>query len=476
MRTLALATVVAVVTVASACGDDGSPTTPDAPVAPITPTPNPARGISETKLSFDVTTFAATAQITFEPSTAPGATLEVGDLTLDTVQQGGAALAFAVKPGTNVIDLALDASDAPVTIDIAFHYKNHTGFAGAAAAGYTFLWPYYCGNLFPCHSQPRDGLAMTLAVTGVPAGKIAVFPQTIAEAPSYQLAWSIDAYTELPLGTTAAGTQVSVWYRPTELALAQTGTANLVAAFQWLETTIGPYRFGNKVGTVSVKWGPGAYGGMEHHPLWHVSAGSLDSQETNVHEAAHGWFGDGIRIECWEDFVLSEGTVTYLAGRALDVVAPTVGAAVWQSYASELAGIPAPTRVWPQSCGTVDIFEGRSVHQRAVHARGVLLSRGGAEGRRRQGRPGAPHVLHGARRQDGAHGGHARHDQDRHGLRRHRVHSDLADQHHHAHARRLSVARTRCPHAGGHGQARRVITRGCGWRCSCSGRLVPWPS
>lgn len=75
MRTLALATVVAVVTVASACGDDGSPTAPDAPVAPITPTPNPARGISETKLSFDVTTFAATAQITFEPSTAPGATL-----------------------------------------------------------------------------------------------------------------------------------------------------------------------------------------------------------------------------------------------------------------------------------------------------------------------------------------------------------------------------------------------------------------
>lgn len=375
MRTLALATVVAVVTVASACGDDGSPTAPDAPVAPITPTPNPARGISETKLSFDVTTFAATAQITFEPSTAPGATLEVGDLTLDTVQQGGAALAFAVNPGTHVIDLALDASDAPVTIDIAFHYKNHTGFAGAAAAGYTFLWPYYCGNLFPCHSQPRDGLAMTLAVTGVPAGKIAVFPPTIAEAPSYQLAWSIDAYTELPLGTTAAGTQVSVWYRPTELALAQTGTANLVAAFQWLEQTIGPYRFGNKVGTVSVKWGPGAYGGMEHHPLWHVSAGSLDSQETNVHEAAHGWFGDGIRIECWEDFVLSEGTVTYLAGRALDVVAPTVGAAVWQSYASDLAGIPGTDKVWPQSCGTVDILKD-DLFTNAPYMRGAFFYRG----------------------------------------------------------------------------------------------------
>jgi aminopeptidase N len=147
-----------------------------------------------------------------------------------------------------------------------------------------------------------------------------------------------------------------VWYRPNELTAATNGTANLVAVFDWLERTIGPYRFGSKVGTVSVKWGPGAYGGMEHHPLWHVSSGSLASQETNAHEAAHGWFGDGIRVACWEDFVLSEGTVTYLAGRALEVVAPTVGEQVWTSYATELGGISGASKVWPQSCDTVDIL------------------------------------------------------------------------------------------------------------------------
>ncbi len=362
-----------VIVVAAACGG-GTSAEPDATesgdAAPPVPTANAMRGISETRLAFDVTTLAATASITFEPSSSPGATLEVGDLMLDTV-----SVPFAVNATAKTIDLALAASDAPVTIDVAFHYKHHTGFAGAAAAGYTFLWPYYCGNLFPCHSQPRDGLAMTLAVTGVPAGKLAVFPTTIPEAPSYQLAWAIDSYTELPLGTTTAGTAVSVWYRPTEMTLAQTGTANLRAAFQWLETTIGPYRFGNKVGTVSVKWGAGAYGGMEHHPLWHVSAGSLDSQETNVHEAAHGWFGDGIRIECWEDFVLSEGTVTYLAGRALDVVAPTVGAQVWQSYATELAGVPGTAKVWPHSCNSVDIIKD-DLFTNAPYMRGAFFYRG----------------------------------------------------------------------------------------------------
>src|SRR5262249_37094084 len=159
---------------------------------------------------------------------------------------------------------------------------------------------------------------------------------------------SIDTYTELPLGTTTAGTQVSVWYRTGELAAAQTGTAHLVAAFDWFEKTLGPYRFGDHVGSVSVRWPAGAFGGMEHHPRWHVASAALSDEVTNVHESAHGWFGDGIRIGCWEDFVLSEGTVSYLAGRALDVVAPTVGTATWNGYASELHALPASDPVWPQ--------------------------------------------------------------------------------------------------------------------------------
>ena len=360
----------------AACGGSSS-SPPDAP-APVVPTANPAREIDDTRLAFDVSALSGTASITFAGSDAVGATLEVGDLQLDSVQLAGADLDYTADATAKTIDLALAPSSDPLTVDIAFHYKTHTGFAGASAAGYTFLWPYFCGNLFPCHSRPDDGMTMTLDVTGVPAGKTAVFPQAIAEAPSYQLAWSIDDYTELPLGTTTAGTQVSVWYRPNELTAAMTGTQNLVAVFDWYEKTIGPYRFGGKVGTISVKWGPGAYGGMEHHPLWHVSSSSLGSQETNAHEAAHGWFGDGIRIECWEDFVLSEGTVSYLAARSLDVVAPSVGAATWQSYTTELNGIPGTDLVWPQSCGAVDILKD-NLFTNAPYMRGAFFYRAVAE-------------------------------------------------------------------------------------------------
>lgn len=355
-----------------ACGGDDTTVTPDAAVTP--PMANPARGISNTELAFDVTSFASTAKLTFEPSATGGATLEVGDLMIDAITQNGAPVLSQPGTAAKTIDLGIEASDAPITVEIAFHYKNHTGFTGANANGFTLLWPYYCGNLFPCHSRPNDGTAMTLALTGVPAGKVAVYPTTISEAPSYQVAWSIDQYTELVVGTTTAGTQLSAWYRPNELANAQAGTAHLVAAFDWFEKTLGPYRFGPKAGSVSVKWGPGQYGGMEHHPLWHVSTIALNDEETNVHEAAHGWFGDGIRLECWEDFVLSEGTVSYLAARALDVVAPTVGAATWSAYEAELGGIPGTAPVWPQSCNAIDILKD-NLFSSAPYKRGAFFYR-----------------------------------------------------------------------------------------------------
>jgi hypothetical protein len=119
-----------------------------------------------------------------------------------------------------------------------------------------------CGNLFPCHSDPDDGTTFTLDVTGVPAGKLAVFPAAIPDAaPSYQVAWAIDEFQELSLGSTTAGTEVFVWHRANELATAQAGSANLLAVFDWLETTIGPYRFGNK----SARLGEVAAGRVRRH-------------------------------------------------------------------------------------------------------------------------------------------------------------------------------------------------------------------
>jgi aminopeptidase N len=93
-------------------------------------------------------------------------------------------------------------------------------------------------------------------------------------------------------------------------------TATLPAAFEFYETTYGPYPFGDRVASVSVDWGAGDFGGMEHHPFWHIARGSMARPAVHHHEAAHGWFGNGVLLKCREDFVLSEGTVSYLEARA----------------------------------------------------------------------------------------------------------------------------------------------------------------
>jgi aminopeptidase N len=350
----------------AACGHD----TPSTPVAPVA---NPARAVVDTQLAVDLASNMATATITFAPSDTDGANLEIGDLVIGDVTVDGDAIDIAQT--AHELDLALPASSDPIAVTIAYAFKFHEKFTGESKDGYTLIWPYFCGNLFPCHSDPADGTTFGLSLADVPAGDVAVFPTTIpAPAPSYQIAWTVGAYTEMPVGTTSSGTAISVFHLPGQDGVATAGTQDLVAAFDWLETTLGPYQFGASYASVAVDWPAGQIGGMEHHPMSHIASAAIGDEETNVHEAAHGWFGDGIRIACWEDFVLSEGTVSYLAGRALDVVAPSVGATVWTNYATELAQLSGNELVWPQSCGEVDVLRDH-LFTNAPYMRGAFFYR-----------------------------------------------------------------------------------------------------
>ncbi len=359
----------------AACGGRGP--APDQPPLPPRPDPvaNPAREIAGTALSLNAAELAGTATIRFATSAEPGATLEVGDLEIERVTMGGAELAYEVANGR--MTLGLPASDAPSTVAIRYRWRHHP-FEGSDPGGFTYVWPYFCGNLFPCHSSPADGTTFSLELTGVPEDKAAVFPAAIpAEAPAYQLAWAIDDYVELALGATAAGTRLSVWHHRGDDERARRGAAHLLAAFDWLERTIGPYRFGARAGSVAVRWGHRS-GGMEHHPYWHIATSSLDEAETHVHEAAHGWFGGAVRIRCWEDFVLSEGTVSYLTGRALEAVAPAAGAGVWARYERGLAAIDGAAPAWPRGCGKADVLKD-GLFSPAPYVRGALFYRAVAQ-------------------------------------------------------------------------------------------------
>lgn len=284
--------------------------------------------------------------------------LEAGGLTISTVHDDRGNRHYTK---TTAGKLRVSNVRGPLVVDYAF--TVHANADGLLAGGSTVLWPYFCGNVFPCHSQPADGTTFSLSLDGIPVGSTAIFPSEItADAPPYMLAWAVGNYSTRVLGTTAAGTKVSVAWLPNGKTAALAGTAHLVQAFAWYEQHLGPYAFGHEVASVSVVWGEGMYGGMEHHPYWHVASDAMSDEETHVHEAAHGWFGDGIRLRCWEDFVLSEGTVSYLAAHVMGKVSGAAAeATIWDGYRAELesaisqGGAPA----WPTGCNKIDILKDR---------------------------------------------------------------------------------------------------------------------
>jgi hypothetical protein len=317
-------------------------------------------GVLTTDVSLDLESLEGRAVLRHAP--AERIALEVGGLELHRVlDEDGGELAVGAEEGVVVLEGDPDVATT-FTFEYAFTTRPHGTLEGYVAEdGVSFTWPYFCGNLFPCVSRPRDGARFGLSLSGVPEGSVAVHPASIpSDAPAYMLAFAVGDYEHELLGTTAAGTDVSVYYYRGEAEAAHEGVADLVAVFGFLEETYGPYLFGDDVASVSADWGPGDYGGMEHHPYFHVGRGSMTDPITHAHEAAHGWFGNGVRIRCWEDFVLSEGTTSYLAARALAAAGgEEVEAEVWAKYEERLQRAVAygDTVAWPQGgCDEIDIL------------------------------------------------------------------------------------------------------------------------
>jgi len=359
--------LVATATLATACDDD-VPASADPTAAPTGPDDgkedsghiavDTTSRVRSMWLHVDVHDMTAEASIWFDAGSQQTISLEAAGLTIDDVyDDDGEPLAFEQRNGN--LNIAHPIGRDAVHID--YHFKKAKQGEGYAKNGSTVLWPYYCGNLFPCRSTPLDGMQFELEVSGYASGTKAIYPASLpADAPPYTLAFAIGKYSCQDLGLTSAKTDVSVCWLPNGKAKALVGAEHLRDAFDWLETHIGTYTFGKQVGSVAVAWGASAAGGMEHHPLWHIATSEMDLPLTHVHEAVHGWFGTGVRIQCWEDFVLSEGTTSYLAAHVLGQVAGS-GAelAVWDEYTETLeATLEDEDRyAWPTTCGKVDILK-----------------------------------------------------------------------------------------------------------------------
>lgn len=346
-------------------------TEPLVPTSGPPPAASPPAGqdVLSTRLTLDVGTLRGRAEVTMAATSSPVRSLRVGDLEIAAVSADGQPLDHEVHDGTLDVHVPGPPRTATLVIDYAFGRRDGLdGYVGEQ--GVSFLWPTACERLFPCHPSPEDGTTFELSLRGVPPGQVAIHPSSIAvPAPPYMVAFALGDYRRHTLGTTTAGTTVSVHALPGHEDEARSGAAHLLAAFDWLERTYGPYAFGNDVASVQVSWPMSGYAGMEHHPYWHVETGSIGDSRTHVHEAAHGWFGNGVRIRCWEDLVLSEGVTSYLTERAHEAVGgPSAWAEMETSHAmgSELDHEPA----WPSGCTRAE-----PVLSSVVYVEGALFMR-----------------------------------------------------------------------------------------------------
>jgi hypothetical protein len=296
-----------------------------------------SRDLLDSALAFDVETLTGRATITLVPSmTSTGASFDVRGLQVRDVHGPLGPLQFAVSAGR--LDVGVPLGTAWLTIDYDFALQATT--RGLSSSGSTYTWPYFCGNLFPCKPDTDDGQSFSIDVTGVPEGKTAVFPAVIpANAPAYVPAFALGAYTRLELGTTPSGTRVSAWVLPGGEARARVGTARLVDAFAFFEHTLGAHTFGPEVGAVQAA---AAGAGMEHSPYYHLDSSAMGNPDSHFHEAVHAWFGNGVRMHCWEDFALSEGNATYWAARAMEA-----------TY-----GVEAADELWAEYQSTYDFYTG----------------------------------------------------------------------------------------------------------------------
>jgi len=318
------------------------------------------RDILHTDLVADIQAMEATATITVAAANTTGASFEVGSLNIDAVWGPDGDLEWQVVGDR--LDVGVTAGEENIiVIDYAFDVADPLE-GGLLSTGATRTWPTYCGNLFPCHSDPADGMTWTLDVLGTPRGEKTIYASEVeTDAPSYMLAWATADFDSYTFATTDAGTTVEAHLLDAVTPAQQANLEVAANAFGFYEAVLGDYAFGEIVGVVEVEYPEPAWlMGMEHHPWWHLAPDLIDDIVTMVHEPAHGWYGNGVRIACWEDFVLSEGATTYLSAVALgDMGGANLEADVWSYYQQALYFTAEKNTVvaWPDGCGAIGSVE-----------------------------------------------------------------------------------------------------------------------
>lgn len=140
-----------------ATGDDGDPS-PDASQGELLPaTENFDRDLLSTDLIVDVETMTAVATIRLVADASLAASFEIGDLEVTAVSDSNGELNF--EDLGDQLNVGVPAETTELSVEYSYVLKRGSG--GVLDNGLTLTWPYFCGNIFPCKSDPDDGLELT---------------------------------------------------------------------------------------------------------------------------------------------------------------------------------------------------------------------------------------------------------------------------------------------------------------------------
>lgn len=298
--------------------------------------PVPNVRVQSYDLSFDFSerargepdSFPARAVITLEDTAGPRSILEADPdrLVIEEVRASGKSVPFTMKdgrltvtaPGARRLDVKYRVRPTDDTSGYGLVRDRHAGRM------WTLTWPYNTGALFPSTSRPNDGATakVTVKVTRgeqvVSAGK----KQTDGafhldkEVPAYAISFYTGRFVDGGTAERRHGVDVRLHGLGNKLSEAtrQEVRSSVAAAVAYFSGWLGEYPYGDRLNVVEIE---SEYGGMEHAGAVAVGVGQArdDTVEAGVHEAAHHWFGDGVRIAHWGELWMSEGFTNYATFR-----------------------------------------------------------------------------------------------------------------------------------------------------------------
>lgn len=284
--------------------------------------------------SKDADTFPATAIVTLDKKAGAKTILEVDPerLAIAEVRVGGKPVPFSLKDGRVTVEAkgatALEFRYTVKPQDVRGNADSAYGLIRDKYSGrmWTLTWPYNTGALFPSNSAPADGSTAKVTVK-VAAGAQALATGTQrgntfesrAEAPAYAHAIYTSRDFKLGDGGSSTGGVAVSSYGAGDAAPERARDAYrkaAVDALNFFSGWLGSYDYGPTLKLVELA---GGLGGMEHTAAVAIMLNSArdpeSARETAVHETAHHWFGDNIRIASWGDFWMSEGFTNYATYR-----------------------------------------------------------------------------------------------------------------------------------------------------------------